>query len=119
MLLHAGLSRLAQPDAVRAIERGRTGGHRAEHTQHDSRISSVFVARPVPPHGVTKRTESPTPSRAQSPVVIHSCSLYARTDADSNESKVDELLREAARLLLDGYLVRTIQIVYASLVAMH
>lgn len=43
----------------------------------------------------------------------------ARTDDHSNVSEVGELLRGAARLLPDGYLVRTIQIVYASLDVTH
>ena len=64
-----------------------------------SRISSVFVARPVQLREVPEPTESPTPLRAQLPVTICCFLSDARTDDNSDVSEVGELLREYERLV--------------------
>ena len=70
----------------------------------------------APPHGITKHTESPTLARAQSPVTIRILPPDASMD---DESEVGELLREAARLHPDTCVVRTMQLVYASIDVIH
>ena len=120
MLLHAGSSRSVQPDDWTLSDSSEADQEDNAWSIHSvSGISSVFVARPVQSCGVPKPTESPTPLRAQSPVAIRCFALDAHTDDHRNVSEVGELLRIAARLLPDGYLVHTIQIVYASLDVMH
>ncbi|RPD76245.1 hypothetical protein L226DRAFT_460479 [Lentinus tigrinus ALCF2SS1-7] len=84
-----GLSRLSQGGS----------GDGTKLSPPGSRRSSLLV----PPHGVPKHVESPTSSRAQSPVAIRISPPNARfmacTEDDIKVSEVGELLREYKRLV--------------------
>ncbi|KAI0718069.1 hypothetical protein C8T65DRAFT_706982 [Cerioporus squamosus] len=89
--------RLASVPGLSRLSQGGTG-EAAKLSPPGSRRSSLLV----PPHGVPKHVESPTSSRAPSPVAIRISPPNARfmscTEDDIKVSEVGELLREYKRL---------------------